>query len=95
MLTASSRQRSVALLCYFLSAFLVLGFLLPLGDSSLGMIVGCCYIPLSLGACVGACCFPLRFCTVLKAVGLAGFGALLPVLLLCGPYFYTHIFRAT
>jgi hypothetical protein len=94
MFTASSRQRVVALVCYFVSAFLFLGFLLPLGDGGLAAIVVFFYIPISLIASVGAWKFPLSYCTVLKAMALAGMGALLPTVVVCGPYFFTHIIRA-
>ena len=94
MSTDCPRQRVVALTCYFVSAFLFWGFLSPLGDGGLAAIVAFFYIPLTVFACLGAFRLPLSCCTALKAVALAGLGALLPVLVVCGPYYFTYILRA-
>ena len=95
MTTTSSEQRIIALVSYFIAALLFLGFLSPLGDDGgLAVPAAFLYIPISIFASIGAFRLPLSYCTVLKAVGLAGLGALLPVLVFCGPYFVTHILRA-
>ena len=94
LVQSSFRQRIVALVCYFVSALLFLCFLLPLGDGGLAAIVAFFYVPLSVFACIGAFRLPLSYCTALKAVALAGLGALLPVLVVGGPYYFTHFLRA-
>ena len=95
MTTTASEQRIMALVAYFVAALLFLGFLAPLGDDGgLAVPVAYLYVPLSIYASVAAFRLPLSYCTVLKGVGLAGLGALLPTLIFCGPCFVTNVIRA-
>ena len=92
MFTAASRQRIVALVVYFVTAVLILGFLLPLHDGFLAFVVALCYVPISMFACAGAFRLPLSHCTIIKAVGLASIGALLPLVII--RLIYYPLFRA-
>ena len=95
MTTTASEQRIIALVAYFVAAFLFLLFLAPFGDDGgLAVPVAYLYIPLSIFASIAAFRLPLSYCTMLKGVGLAGLGALLPTLIFCGPYFITNVIRA-